>query len=51
MFRFTFFVLALFPAMSLAQDKLWGSIDMKQWKATPCISGRVASEQDVMDGR
>ena len=35
----------------LAEDKLWGPIEVKKWKETPCISGRLASETDVRQGR
>ena len=51
MHRLAFLLIALLPAMSVAEDKLWGPIDMKSWKSTPCISGRVASETDVKEGR
>jgi len=37
--------------MAIAQDKLWGPIDMNHWKATPCVSGRLATERDVKEGR
>ena len=37
--------------MAIAQDKLWGPIDMRSWKATPCVFGRLATEQDVKEGR
>lgn len=37
--------------MAIAEDKLWGPIDMKSWMATPCVSGRLATEQDVKEGR
>ena len=30
---------------------LWGPIEMSQWQQTPHLSGRVAEEQDVKDGR
>jgi len=30
---------------------LWGAIEMSQWQQTPHLSGRVAVEQDVKDGR
>ena len=32
-------------------EDLWGPIDQDHWRATPCISGRQATEQDVKDGR
>ena len=31
-------------------EDLWGPIDQEHWRATPCISGRQATEQDVKDG-
>ncbi len=37
--------------MAIAEDKLWGPIDMRSWKSTPCVSGRLATEQDVKEGR
>jgi hypothetical protein len=51
MHRTALLLLALLPTMAIAQDKLWGPIDMKSWKATPCVSGRLATEQDVKGGR
>jgi len=30
---------------------LWGAIEMSKWQQTPHLSGRVAVEQDVKDGR
>ncbi|HWZ94937.1 MAG TPA: hypothetical protein VNW30_07065 [Opitutaceae bacterium] len=39
------------PSMSIAGDKLWGPVDMKHWKTTPCVSGRLATEQDVREER
>ena len=32
-------------------DPLWGPPDMSQWEAVPAISGRLASELDVKEGR
>jgi len=29
---------------------MWGSIDMKVWDKTPCISGRIATEEDIKNG-
>ena len=43
--------LALFPAMALSEDKLWGPIDMKKWRETPCLIDRLATEADVKEGR
>jgi hypothetical protein len=37
--------------MAIAEDKLWGPIDMAHWRATPCVTGRLAIEQDVKEGR
>ena len=31
-------------------EDLWGPIDEEHWKATPCLHGRQATEQDVKDG-
>ena len=31
-------------------EELWGPIDQEHWQATPCITGRQATEQDVKDG-
>lgn len=30
---------------------MWDAIDIEDWKRVPYISGRVATEQDVKDGR
>ncbi len=32
------------------RDDLWGPIDAKRWRDTPCIVGRVATEDDVRAG-
>ena len=32
-------------------DNLWGPISIENWRNTPSISGRVASEEDVVAGR
>ncbi len=32
-------------------DSLWGKVHVEQWQQTPCLRDRVATEQDVMDGR
>lgn len=29
----------------------WGKFDVEKWRDLPCIKGRVAVEQDVIDGR
>jgi len=29
---------------------LWGPIDPSSWKTVPCIVGRMAEEQDVVEG-
>lgn len=44
-------VFALFPAIALAEDQLWGPVDMKKWKEIPCLIGRLATEADVKEGR
>ena len=31
--------------------ELWGPIDVAAWKAVPCVSGRLATEDDVRAGR
>jgi len=51
MIRFALLFVLLLPNMATAKDKLWGPIDMKNWKAIPCVSGRPATEQDVKEGR
>lgn len=33
------------------QSRLWGPIDMRKWRETPCVSGRLATEKDVKEGR
>ena len=33
------------------QGNLWGAIESQAWHDTPCISGRVATEHDVREGR
>ncbi len=32
-------------------DQLWGPIDVANWRETPVTLGRVATEQDVDQGR
>lgn len=32
-------------------DLLWGPLDINQWKTVPSISGRLATEVDVKEGR
>lgn len=34
----------------VAPSGLWGPIDMRKWRATPCIRGRLAVEADVAGG-
>ncbi|HLM61203.1 MAG TPA: hypothetical protein VK308_10385 [Pyrinomonadaceae bacterium] len=33
------------------EDDLWGNVNMRDWRNTPCISGRIAVEEDVKAGR
>jgi hypothetical protein len=35
----------------MTEDDLWGPIDMARWTRTPCVSGRLATEKDVKEGR
>jgi hypothetical protein len=51
MIRHILVLLAFFPLMAFSEDNLWGPIDMHKWKDTPCISGRLATEQDIKDGK
>lgn len=44
-------LLIILPAMAFSDDTLWGPVDMHQWKDTPCISGRLATEQDIKEGK
>ena len=32
-------------------EDLWDAIDKDLWRATPCLYGRQATEQDVKEGR
>ena len=32
-------------------DELWGPIERNQWRQVPCITGRLATEDDVKAGR
>ncbi|NUN70942.1 MAG: hypothetical protein HUU02_14675 [Bacteroidetes bacterium] len=32
-------------------EDLWGTINISEWKTTPCINGRLATEADVKEGR
>jgi len=32
-------------------DDPWGPIDLKNWHQTPAVSGRLATERDVEEGR
>lgn len=34
-----------------AQEPLWGPIELSRWNITPCIEGRLATEDDVREGR
>ena len=34
-----------------SEPTLWGPVELKQWCETPCISGRLATEDDVKSGR
>ena len=29
---------------------MWEEIDLEKWQETPCISGRVATEEDIKNG-
>lgn len=29
---------------------MWGIIDLNNWREVPCISGRVATEEDIKNG-
>jgi hypothetical protein len=33
------------------QEDIWGPISMRNWRDTPCVAGRVATEDDVKAGR
>jgi hypothetical protein len=33
------------------EEELWGTINIATWKTTPCISGRLATEADVKEGK
>jgi hypothetical protein len=35
----------------MVEENLWGAIDLSNWKQTPHIKNKVATEQDVIDGR
>ena len=37
--------------MAEASDDIWGKIQLEAWHDTPCVQGRVASEDDVREGR
>jgi hypothetical protein len=37
--------------MAHSEDTLWGPIDVKKWRDIPCVSGRLATEQDVKEGK
>jgi|SRR5579862_674615 len=37
--------------MAEQAGNLWGKIRLEDWRDTPCLRGRVASEDDVRDGR
>jgi hypothetical protein len=32
-------------------NNLWGAVDLQNWKQTPHIKNKIATEQDVIDGR
>ena len=32
-------------------DSLWGPVDIRLWRETPHLSGRLATETDVREGR
>jgi hypothetical protein len=32
-------------------NNLWGLIDLKKWKSTPCINGVIATEKDIQNGK
>ena len=32
------------------QQDLWGPIEMANWRKTPCVRGRVATEDDAKAG-
>jgi hypothetical protein len=32
-------------------DLLWGAVDVERWQEIACLRGRVATEQNVKDGR
>jgi len=33
------------------QDELWGPVDVSRWREVPFVSGRLAKEDDVKEGR
>ncbi len=35
----------------VAADNTWGPIHSAAWKTVPCVADRVATEQDVKEGR
>ena len=35
----------------MTKEGLWGPIDIRHWQDVPHLSGRLATEQDVMQGR
>lgn len=41
----------LLPMKAFSEGQLWGPINMKIWRETPCLVGRIATEADVKDGR
>ena len=41
----------ILPMIARSEDKLWGPVDMVHWRDTPAISGRIAVEKDVKEGR
>jgi len=49
--RISIIIFALLPIMTYSKNNLWGPIDAQKWEATPCVVGRLASEQDVKEGK
>ena len=37
--------------MAEQSGNIWGQIQLEAWRDTPCTQGRVASEEDVREGR
>ena len=51
MIRYILVLLVMLPIMAFSEDILWGPINMQKWKDTPCVSGRLATEQDIKEGK